>query len=184
MFDAECDLAAVVYGADQNPDSVLHDFATDLSAQGHRVVGMVQVGQCADSSLHGVLVHNGEKLSLAKNLAPVEHGCRLDLERLQNAAARIAGALEAGADLMIINRFGRRECAGKGLVYLIERARDADIPVVVAVAGHRFTDWIEFANGMSVKLACDRAALGGWWRGLSNGRPPLHERPTICEILK
>ncbi|MES5485420.1 DUF2478 domain-containing protein [Bradyrhizobium sp. INPA03-11B] len=184
MFDAQCDLAAVVYEADQNPDSVLHDFATDLSAQGHRVVGMVQVGQCDDSSLSGVLVHNGEQLSLAKNLAPAEHSCRLDLERLQNAAARIAGALEAGADLMIINRFGRRERAGKGLVYLIERALDADIPVVVAVADHRFTDWIEFANGMSVRLACDRDALGRWWRGLSNGHSTPHERPTICEILK
>jgi len=54
--------------------------------------------------------------------------------------------LESGADLLIINRFGKRESAGQGLAYLIERALDADIPVVIAVSAHRFADWIKFAG--------------------------------------
>jgi hypothetical protein len=51
MFDAECDIAALVYDADQDPDAILRDFAADLNAHGTRAVGMVQTGQCADSSL-------------------------------------------------------------------------------------------------------------------------------------
>jgi hypothetical protein len=39
---------------------------------------------------------------------------------------------------------------------------NADIPVVIAVANHRFADWVKFAGGMSVKLACDRQALDAW----------------------
>jgi nucleoside-triphosphatase THEP1 len=167
MFDAQCDLAALVYDADQDPDAVLREFAADLNARGVRTVGMVQAGQCADSSLSAVLVHTGEKLLLAQDFDPAARGCRLDLGRLQNTAARVANALESGADLLIINRFGKRESAGQGLAYLIERALDADIPVVIAVSAHRFADWIKFAGGMSVKLRCDRHALDAWWHGVS-----------------
>ncbi len=42
MFDAQCDLAALVYEADQDPDAVLRDFASGLNARGFRVVGLVQ----------------------------------------------------------------------------------------------------------------------------------------------
>jgi nucleoside-triphosphatase THEP1 len=159
MFHARCDLAALVYVADQDPDAVLRDFAADLKAQGLRVVGLVQAGQCADSSLSAVLIHSGEKLLLAQDFDPAASGCRLDLGRLENVGARVAEALEAGADLLIVNRFGKRERDGKGLSHLIERALDSDVPVVIAVSNERFAEWIRYAGGMSVKLACEPAAL-------------------------
>jgi nucleoside-triphosphatase THEP1 len=187
MFDAQCDLAALVYYEHQDPDAVLRDFASDLNARGFRAVGMVQAGQCADSSLSAVLIHNGEKLLLAQDFDPSARGCRLDLGRLKNAAARIADALEAGADLVIINRFGKRERDGQGLGFLIERALNADIPVVIAVSSHRFADWIKFAGGMTVKLSCDRKALDAWWRCASLRTPGNaidRHCQTICEVLK
>ena len=122
---------------------------------------------------------------LTQDFDPSALGCRLDLGRLQNAAARIADALEAGADLVIINRFGKRERDGQGLAYLIERALSADIPVVIAVSAHRFDDWIKFADGMSVKLRCDRNGLDAWWHGISmrdGGARTPHR--TVCEALK
>ena len=186
MFDAQCDLAALVYGPDQDPDAVLRGFAADLNALGLRAVGMVQAGQCADSSLSAVLLHNGEKLLLAQDFDPSAKGCRLDLARLHNAGERIGDAMADGADLVIINRFGKRERDGKGLGHLIERALDADIPVVIAVAGDRFDDWIKFAGGMTVKLACDRAALDQWWRNVSARTPEASGRghETACEVYK
>src|SRR5262245_65308680 len=141
MFDAQCDLAALVYERHQDPDAVLRSFAADLAARACRVVGMVQAGQCADSSLSAVLLPSGEKLLLAQDFDPAAKGCRLDLARLRNAGERIAEAMEQGADVVIINRFGKRERDGKGLGHLIGRALDADIPVVIAVASDRFADW-------------------------------------------
>ena len=186
MFDAQFDLAALVYGEHQDPDAVLRDFATDLNTKGFRVVGMVQAGQCADSSLSAVLVHSGETLLLAQDFDPAATGCRLDLGRLQYAGKRVAEALEAGADLLIVNRFGKRERDGKGLGFLIDRALDADIPVVIAVSDKSFAEWVRFAGGMSVKLACHHTALEAWWRGVS-----LHDRAamtpdhtSVCEALK
>ncbi len=167
MFDARNDLAALVYEAHQDPDAILREFASDLTTRGLRVVGMTQAGQCADSSLSVVLLHSGEQLLLAQDFDPAASGCRLDVSRLQNAGARVADALESGADLLIINRFGKRERDGQGLGYLIERALDAHTPVVIAVSSERFAEWVKFAGDKTVKLACDRQSLNAWWQDVS-----------------
>jgi nucleoside-triphosphatase THEP1 len=105
-----------------------------------------------------------------------------------NCWMRVAGsrALEDGADIVIINRFGRQEREGKGLAYLIERALSADIPVVIAVPVHRFADWIRFAGGMSVKLRCDRDALDAWWNSVSGraGASVTQRHRSVCEVFK
>lgn len=164
-------LAALVYGEHQDPDSLLNAFAADLNARGLHVVGMVQAGQCADSSLSAVLLHSGETLLLAQDFDPAATGCRLDVGRLQNAGARVAEALEAGADLLIVNRFGKRERDGGGLGYLIERALQTETPVVIAVSDLRLDDWTKFAGDARVRLTCDRDALDAWWRGVSKESP-------------
>lgn len=133
-----------------------------------------------------MLVHSGEELQLFQNLGSGATGCRLDVGRLLDAGTRVAGAIEAGADVVIVNRFGRQECEGKGLSYLVERALSADIPVVIAVPSHRFADWIKFAGGMSVRLRCDRSALNAWWQAVSarNRRVVGRDHQTICEVFK
>ena len=157
MFDPQCDLAALVYEHGQDPDRILCDFAADLNANGYLAVGLVQLGGgCLEASLSARLVHTGEELPLLQDLGACDGGCRLD--RLLDAGQRTARAIDHGADIVIVNRFGRQECEGKGLSYLIAHALQANFPVVIAVASHRFADWIKFAGGMSVKLACARQA--------------------------
>jgi hypothetical protein len=209
MFDAQCDLAALVYNGDQDPDDVLRAFATDLRDRGYRAVGLVQVGHhCVDApKLSARLIHTGEELQLfqelgacatrdnGKAVAPrdngeaVARGCRLDVGQLLNAGAQVASAIDQGTDLVIVNRFGRQEREGKGLTYLtylIERALSADIPVVIAVPSHRFADWIKFADGMSVKLHCDLGSLHGWWDRVAarSGGFVRQDHRSVCEVLK
>jgi hypothetical protein len=140
VFDSQCDLAALVYEQHQDPDEILRDFAADLNGRGYRAVGLVQLGHhCLDAPrLSAKLVHTGEELQLFQNLGACATGCRLDVGRLLAAGAQVASAIDQGADLVIINRFGRQEREGKGLSYLIERALSEDIPVVIAVPSHRF----------------------------------------------
>jgi hypothetical protein len=87
---------------------------------------------------------------------------------------------------VIVNRFGRQEREGKGFSYLVERALSTAIPVVIAVPSHRFADWIKFADGMSVRLRCDRDALDAWWQAVSTRSAGLAERDhqSVCEVLK
>ena len=103
-----------------------------------------------------------------------------------DAGVQVANAIEEGADLVIVNRFGRQEREGKGLSYLVERALSADIPVVIAVPSHRFADWIRFADGMSVKLRCNREALDAWWSAVTARDAGMIRRDhsTVCEVFK
>jgi hypothetical protein len=57
---------------------------------------------------------------------------------------------------------------------------------MIAVPGHRFADWIRFADGMSVKPRCDRASLHAWWDAVSagNGSIVQSNHQTVCEVLK
>ena len=187
MFDAQCDLAALVYEQDQDPDAILREFAAHLNGRGHRAVGIVQLGHhCLDAGLSAMLVHTGEELQLFQDLGTCSAGCRLDVGQLLDAGQQIARAIDQGADLLIVNRFGRQEREGKGLAYLVERALSADIPVVIAVPSHRFADWIKFADGMSVKLHCDRESLDAWWQIVSSRNTGFVEpaHTTVCEAFK
>jgi hypothetical protein len=188
MFDSQCDLVALVYERDQDPDQLLREFASDLNASGHRAVGLVQLGHhCTDTpKLSAMLVHTGEELPLFQNLGACSTGCKLDVGQLLDAGTQIARAIDQGADLVIVNRFGRQECEGKGLSYLVEHALSADIPVVIAVPSHRFADWIRFADGMSVKLRCHREALDAWWNAVSARSVGTFRRDhqTVCEMFK
>jgi hypothetical protein len=196
MFDSQCDLAALVYDQGQDPDDILRGFAADLNSRGHRAVGLVQLG-CHDRDsrqLSAMLVHSGEELHLFQDLGPSAEGCRLDVGRLLLAGAKIADAIDQGADLVIVNRFGKQESEGKGLTFLIERALSADTPVVIAVPNNRFPDWLKFSDGMSVKLPCNRAALETWWStvchrssamaGQDTGQAHRQHHPSVCEVLK
>jgi len=188
-FDAQCDLAAVVYGHDDDPDRLLIEFADDLRRSGLRPIGVVQVGRGCRSknpALGVVLLPGGEVVGLVQDSEAPAAGCRLDPGRLADLAMRLTGTIEGGADLVIINRFGRSEAGGKGLIDLIAQAVDADIPVLIAVPEQRFSDWIRFSNGMNVRVACRREALDQWWRSVAGTAAP---RPrcgagTFCEIAK
>lgn len=188
MFDSQCDLAALVYDLHEDPDEVLRGFANELTDRDFRVVGLIQSGHhCVDApQMSATMIHTGETLHLFRDFGLCPAGCRLDVGELAGIGRRLAGAIDEGADLLIVNRFGKQELAGGGLSHLIERALNADIPVVVAVPRHRFANWIDFADGMSVKLPCDRESLGAWWDAVSarDGSAIRRDHSTFCEILK
>jgi hypothetical protein len=187
-FDSQCDLAALVYGPDQDPDALLNAFAADLAAEGVRVVGLIQGGHRVGQApqLSAMLVHSGEDVELFQDLGAYAEGCRLDIQALTWAGQEIAAAIDRGADLLVINRFGKQEREGKGLLYLIDRALSAEIPVLVAVPDYCFETWVKFAEGMSVKIPVTRGALQGWWRKVSarNAGTPVLTHTTICEACK
>jgi hypothetical protein len=188
-FDAQCDVAAVVYGADDDPDRLLIDFADDLRRSGLCPVGVVQAGrscQARSPRLGVVMLPGGETVCLVPDAGACGAGCRLDAGRLGEIAKRLAAAVEGGADLVVINRFGRSEAEGGGLIDLIVQALDAEIPVLIAVPERRFSDWIRFSRGMNVRLACRREALDRWWQSVAG--TAVQQRPncagTFCELAK
>jgi hypothetical protein len=188
-FDAHNDLAAVVYGTDDEPDRLLTDFAADIRRRGLRPVGVIQIGRHCRSENPGlgvVVLAGGDTVPLTPSPGVAAAGCRLDAARLDGVARRVARDLAEGADILIINRFGQSEAGGGGLTGLIGRALDCDIPVVIAVPERRFHTLIRFADGMNVRLPCRREALDRWWHSVA-GTATRRNRSgsrTFCEVMK
>ena len=188
MFDAQCDFAAVVYGVKDNPDRLLLDFTEDLRRSGVRTAGLVQLdswtGQSDDREVRTVVLSSGEVVPVAHDRDLGAPGCGLDCGQLASIAKLIEAAIQEGADLVVINRFGKLEAKGKGLIELVQQAVDADIPVLIAVPEHRFAGWIKYSAGMSVRLPCRRAALDRWWQSVAMGRSGRSTASTFCAIAK
>jgi nucleoside-triphosphatase THEP1 len=185
MFDAQCDFAAIAYAADDDPDGLLLAFAEALRRSGYRVVGAIQHGVHAPgvAELGAVMLPNEEIVNFGHQRDDSAHGCHIDDERLAGIARAIASAIEQGVDLVIVNRFGKLEAQGRGLIRLIGQAVDADIPVVTAVPEHRFAAWVKYSDGMSVRLPCRRAALDAWWRSVA-GRGIGRAGGAFCAVAK
>jgi hypothetical protein len=187
MFDAQCDFAAVAYGIDDDPDRLLLDFAEDLRGSGRRVAGIIQLGRArppGNHELDAVVLPSVERVNLGHHHPGAALGCRPDPSRLASVARVIAAAIAEGVDLVVINRFGKLEAEGQGLIHLIKSAVHADIPVVTAVPEHRFAAWLNYSGGMSVRLRCHRVALDHWWQSVARGAPGRTGCGTFCEIAK
>jgi len=163
-FDAQCDVAALVYRKSDEADRLLSDFGQNLASSGYRVVGLTQT-RLANGSAAVVVLPTGETFALAKSSSR--------LCELAPAAARVDVLIEAGADLVIINRFGTLEAGGQGLVDEMALAIRRDIPVVIAVPEFRFSEWLSFCHGMAVKLPCQDGMLRAWWKGTILGGAEL-----------
>ena len=133
-----------------------------------------------------MMLPGGDVVRLAHESKTHGAGCRLDIQQLADLSKRLSMALDDGADLVIINRFGRSEVEDGGLVDLIAQALDADVPVLIAVPEQRFPAWIKFSDGMNVRLACRREAIDRWWQSV--GGVAMRRRPnrvdTFCEVAK
>jgi hypothetical protein len=184
-FDAECDLAALVFGRPDEPDRLLAEFVQDLVTRGYRVVGLIQT-RLPDGGAAVTVLPPGDTIPLAPRRGTCPPASRPDACDLAAAAARIDALIPTGADLVIINRFGKLEAEGTGLVDEIARALSFDIPVLVAVPEFRFTEWLSFCRGMGVKLPCRGGSLQSWWDAMIVGEPASADRrrTSVCEHSK
>jgi hypothetical protein len=190
-FDAQCDFASVVYGRDDDPDRLFIDFADDLCRAGLRPAGAIQCGRSCRADhprLRVVMLPGGETVGLVAD-ASEDHdpgACRLDDQRLSELAERLAAAIDDGPDLVVINRFGRAEAEGRGLIKPIAQALNVDIPVLIAVPERHFPEWLRFSDGMNVRLPCRRDALDRWWWSVAgtNARRRPDFTATFCELAK
>lgn len=147
-------------------DRLLETVAAGLRRDGLRLAGAVQVNverpgaaRC-DMELH--VLTGADTITISQDLGHGSRGCRLDPDGLERAAGLVAAGLEDGADLLIVNKFGKQECDGRGFRPLIGEAMARDIPVLTAVAASNRTAFLAFAQGLAEELPADADALLTW----------------------
>lgn len=150
-------------------DRILADLAQDLATRGVALVGMVHNGTSRTTCEMVLrLLPDGPEMALS---LPVEAGsdvCALDPGALEQAVVWVERQLNEAAPqagmpaLMILNKFGKQEAAGRGCRGLIGRALALGLPVLLSVPPETRAAFAEFADGLAEEIGSDPAALRQW----------------------
>ncbi|GAB4228641.1 MAG: hypothetical protein Kow0032_09200 [Methyloligellaceae bacterium] len=160
--------AAICYRKGFHIDALLAQVCSNLVNSGLRLGGLLQVsrggaGGCA-TSVHTHDLRTGEAFDIWEERGSCASACRLDERGLLAASVAIEHAIADKVDLIVINRFGRAESLGRGLLDWFVRALEAGIPVLTAVREPYDEAWAGFHGGLAADLAPDVAAVCDWAR--------------------
>lgn len=165
-------VAAIIYPPAHAIDDLLRTVARRLAASGWRIGGVIQSRQTDDGCAGMLLedIQSGTRRSIAQNLGTLSTSCKLDSAAMADIAAELERQIDAGLDLLIINRFGKLEFDGGGLRSAIERAIIADTPVLTGVRDINSEAWAGFHGGLGASLPPDAAAAIAWAEGVLTRR--------------
>jgi glycosyltransferase involved in cell wall biosynthesis len=147
-------------------DLILHRLASRLAARGFRCCGTVQINsERADAGpcdMDVQVLAGGPVLRISQDLGPLARGCRLDPAALETAAGLVSASLARGADILIVNKFGKHEAEGRGFRTVIAEALALGIPVIAGVNALNLPAFEQFAEGLASRLPPDCDALVDW----------------------
>jgi nucleoside-triphosphatase THEP1 len=154
-------------------DLILFKLATVLALRGLRCCGTVQInsersdtGPC---DMDVQVLPNGPILRISQDLGRASRGCRLDPAAIETAVGLVTASLENGADVLIVNKFGKHEAEGRGFRTVIADALAYGIPVIVGVNALNLPAFHQFSQSLAVGLPCEAVALADWVAGLDSG---------------
>ncbi|MTH76726.1 DUF2478 domain-containing protein [Paracoccus aestuariivivens] len=151
-------------GTAGHADRLLAETARSLSAQGLRLAGAVQENldhgpdSACDMDLR--ILGDGAVIRISQSLGTCSEGCRLDTGALALAVGRAEAVLAKGADLVIVNKFGKQEAFGRGFRDFIATALAQSIPVLLSVPTEQLSDFHSFAGDMAEPI--DPPSLLSW----------------------
>ncbi len=109
---------------------------------------------------------SGRRTAIFENRGASARGCKLDEAALAEVAARIESNLEDAPDLLVLNKFGKAECSGGGLLDLIANAMERKIAVVIGVPKSNLQAWRDFACNLAVELSDGTSEIQRWVESL------------------
>ncbi len=152
-------LAALVYPNDKYPGPAFEALVASCRSSGLSPAGVLQhlVDPAPNRSCDVVLedLATGHRTAIFENRGVNAAGCRLDEAALAEVAARIESSLEGRPDLLVLNKFGKAECDGGGLLDLVAEAMGREIPVVIGVPRSNLEAWRGFAGDIGIEISAD-----------------------------
>ena len=126
-------LTALVYPDAGYPVAAFEALVARCRRHGLSLAGVLQhVSDATPDRRCDVILEDlstGLRSAIFENRGAGASSCRLDESALTGVAVRIASALESAPDVLVLNKFGKAECEGRGLRHLIAVALDREIPV-------------------------------------------------------
>ena len=160
-------LAAILFDRDAPVDATMRAFIDGLRARGVSVAGLVQQPGVEERDLHVRDLTSGETLPIMQDLGAEAEGCAVDPAAIAVAARMLDRARATKPDLLVVNRFGRLESEGAGMIAEIGAAVAEGEAVLIAVPQRYADAWNAFAQGLDMQLAPVALALDAWWRAIT-----------------
>jgi hypothetical protein len=135
-----------------------------------RLAGLVAEGHglpdrtCSAGFLRNIA--SRERFSIFHDLGPGATECHLDDIGALAAAAAVQRDIAAGCDLVLLNKFGKLEAAGKGLFNAFKAALDAQTPLLTSVSPAFEEPWKRLVGRSFALLPADLEGIGAWWRSV------------------
>jgi hypothetical protein len=158
-------LAYVTLQGRGRTDALIAEVATLLEADGLRLAGTVQSNherpdrRKCDMDLR--VLPDGPIVRISEDRGEMARGCTLDSGALEQTVVAVEQRLP-GAEVLIVNKFGKREAEGKGLVPVIAEALDRGIPVLIGVNGLNLAAFLAFAGEEVTALPPDAPSVAAW----------------------
>lgn len=161
-------IASVLSKSPGANDRLLTEVATRLRDEGVRICGAVQTNvessQECRCAMDLVVLPTGQTIRISQDLGSNALGCRLDAGALEQAVFHVETALSEQVDLLIINKFGKRESEGRGFRVVIADALEHGIPVLVGISESTAADFRRFVGELAEELPGDADVLLDWCR--------------------
>jgi Protein of unknown function (DUF2478) len=157
---------------------LLAAFAERRRREGLRVAGVIQAVVCAQEAIAGSVVLrdliNGSTFPVFQNLGRNSSACSLDPGGITAACQSVLNAIDGGAGLVVLSKFGKLEEAGGGLLDAFAAAAEAGIPCVTGVAPAFAAPFLAFTGGFTEWIGASAREMDRWWT----------EACPVCEELK
>jgi nucleoside-triphosphatase THEP1 len=146
-------------------DQLIAEVADRLTADGLRLAGTVQSNherpnrKKCDMDLR--VLPDGPVVRISEDRGDLARGCILDSGALEQTVHEVERRLD-GADILIVNKFGKREAEGKGLAPVIAEALHRGLPVLVGVNGLNLAALLSFAEEEIQGLPTSAEAVADW----------------------
>lgn len=147
-------------------DLLLARVAQHLQRRGVKTCGTIQIntdnaksGRC-DMDVR--VLPRGPVIRISQSLGKQARGCRLDSAALEAAVGYVKTELDKGAQLLIINKFGKQEAEGGGFRDVIANAVSNDIPVLVGLNALNKSAFEEFSGGLAKRVQATKEELVEW----------------------
>jgi hypothetical protein len=150
-------------------DALIAEVATLLAADGVRLAGTVQSNherpdrRKCDMDL--VVLPDGPIVRISEDRGDLARGCTLDSGALEQTVVAVQERLDA-AEVLIVNKFGKREAEGKGLVPVIAEAIERGLPVLIGVNGLNLAAFLMFAGEEVSALPTDASSVANWCKSM------------------
>jgi hypothetical protein len=167
---AEFRIGAIHGAATADIQKLLARFAERRMQEGLRVAGVIEepaggvdCGVCDSLVLRDTA--GSTIIPITQNLGSGSSACKLDSAGLAAGCQAVVAAIEGGANVVVLSKYGKVEAEGGGLLDAFRAAADAGLPCLTGVKPSFVEYFQEYAGGYSQWIEANEEAIERWWAG-------------------